>query len=308
MITLTAILSLASAPLTAGPTFGLTKTGSFDSLAFDAGNHRVLAAHSGGKSLAVLDTVTGKVQEVETGEINGIAISTALNRYFVAGGDQELVVVDRKTLKVVGRTPLKGPGDLLVLDTKRNHVLVGHDDGTDLWAFDASSLKPVGTVAIEEAPEFVEYDRAADRIYQNIKSTDHLLVIDPAALKTVATWNTAPMKSPHGLALDLKAHKAYSVGRNGKLAVLDLKTGKVLKAIDVVAGVDQIAIDLGLGRVYCPGKGTMTVVSTKDGSVLGEVPLPNGARNIAVDPATHTVWMAQNDDQGSRLMSFKPGR
>ena len=53
-------------------------------------------------------------------------------------------------------------------------------------------------VEFEEAPEFLEYDKGTDKIYLNIKSTDHLQVIDPETRKVVSTWSTAPMKSPHG--------------------------------------------------------------------------------------------------------------
>lgn len=308
MTTFLAFLALAPAPLVAGKSIDLPKKGGFDSLAFDADAHRLLAAHSGANTLTVLDTKTGKVIELETGSVNGIGISKKHDRYFVAGGDKEVVAVDRKTLKIVGRVPVSGPADLVAVDTRHDQVFVAHDDGTELWAFDAATLKPVATVTVEEAPEFFEYDPAADRIFLNIKSTDHLQAISPTAHSVVATWDTAPMKSPHGLALDLKAHRAYSAGRNGKLVVLDLTTGKVLKSIDVAPGIDQIGYDAGLGRVYCPGSGKMTVVSTATDSVIGEIALPKGTRNIAVDPATHTVWMAFNDDAGSRLLSFRAVR
>lgn len=95
------------------------------------------------------------------------------------------------------------------------------------------------------------------------------------------------MKSPHGLALDPKARRAYSAGRNGKLVVLDLATGKVVKALDVTTSVDPSGYDPGLGRVYLPGGGKLTVISTATNSVIGEIALSKGARNICVDPTTH---------------------
>ena len=198
MTSLLALLALAPAPLVAGSTVDLPQKGGFDSLAFDADDHRVLAAHSGAGTLTVLDTRTGKVSEVETGSVNGIAVSKKLDRYFVAGGGKELVAVDRKTLKVVGRTPVSGPADLVAIDTRRDQVYVAHDDGTELWAFDAATLKPLAVVTTEEAPEFFEYDRSADRIFLNIKSTNHLQVISPATHAVVAIWETTPMRSPHG--------------------------------------------------------------------------------------------------------------
>lgn len=305
MITLIALLTLAPAPLVMDQTVALPKAGGFDAMTFDADNHRVLAAHSGAGTLAVLDTESGKVQEIETGSINGVAVSKKLDRYFVAGGNKELLAIDRKTLGIVGRVSLSGPADLVAVDTKRGQVVVCQDDGTEDWVFDGTTLASVGTIAIEEAPEFLEYDKNTDRIYQNIKSTDHLQVIDPEARKVVATWKTAPMKSPHGLALDKKAGRAYAAGKNGKLVVLDMATGKVLTSVNIPEGTDGIAIDAKLGRVYCPGKGKMTVVSTADNSVIGQIDLPAGTKNIAVDTATHTVWVNVSDAKGARLVSFK---
>lgn len=300
-----ALVLFPSAPLVLDRTVELPKPGAFDAMAFDADNHRVLAAHSGANTLAVLDTESGKVTEIETGSINGIAISKKLDRYFVAGGNQQLVAIDRKTLGIVGKVSLTGPADLVAVDTKRGNVIVCHDDGTEDWVFNASTLALVGTIAIEEAPEFLEYDKNTDRIYQNIKSTDHLQVIDPETRKVVATWATEPMKSPHGLVLDKKAGRAYAAGKNGKLVTLDMATGKVLKSTDIAQGTDGIGIDTKLGWIYCPGKGKMTVVSTADGSVVGEVDLPAGAKNLAVDSTTHTVWVNVSDAKGARLVSYK---
>lgn len=201
MTTLIALIALAPAPLVMDKAVDLPKKGGFDAMAFDTENHRILASHSGAGTLAVLDTQTGGVQEIETGPINGIAVAKKLDRYFAAGEGKELVAIDRKSLKVVGRAPLTGPADIVAVDTTRGQVVVAHDDGTENWIFDGASLKLLGIVAVEEAPEFIEYDKTADRIYENIKSTDHLQVIDPATRKVVSTWDTAPMKSPHGLVL-----------------------------------------------------------------------------------------------------------
>ncbi len=306
MTTLLAFLALVPAPLVADKTVELPKAGGFDAMAFDAENHRVLAAHTGAGTLAVLDTDSGKVDEIVTGAINGVAVSKKLDRYFVAGANNTLVAIDRKTLQVAGRAPLTGPADIVAVDTKRGQVYVAHDDGTEDWVFDGATLKLVGTVVVEEAPEFIEYDKTTDRIYENIKSSNHLQVIDPETRKVVATWDTAPMTSPHGLALDKKAGRAYAAGKNGKLVVFDMATGKVVNTAAIAPGGDGIGIDPKLGRVYCPGKGKLTVISTADASVVGEIDLPAGSKNLAVDTATHTVWVNVSDAKGARLISFKP--
>lgn len=100
----------------------------------------------------MFDTETGSVQEIETGAVNGIAVSKKNDRYFAAGWNKEVIAIDRKTLKVVVRVPVSGAADLVAVDTKRGQVYVAHDDGTEDWVFDGATLKLVGTVAVEEAP------------------------------------------------------------------------------------------------------------------------------------------------------------
>src|SRR5438128_1297333 len=82
-------------------------------------------------------------------------------------------------------------------------------------------------ILIPEGPEYVIYDPASDRIFQNIKSNDSLLVIDPASNTIQQRWKTAPARKPHGLAIDSDTKRLFCAGQNGKLAVIDATSGKV---------------------------------------------------------------------------------
>jgi hypothetical protein len=307
MIAILASIAIFQAPLLPGKTYDCPRPGSFDVIAFDAKYHRLLAAHPGAKTLTVLDTETGQIQDLETGAVNGVVVAGKANRIFAAGPGQQLVAIDRETLKVVSTAKLTGPGDVLAWDSKRGQVYVSHDDGAEDWVFDATTFQPVGTVKIEEAPEFVEYDSTTDRVYQNIKSTNHLQVIDPSTRAVVATWDTAPMTSPHGLVLDKKNGRAYSAGRNGKLVTVDLASGKVLSAVEVAPGTDQIAADIKFGRLYSPGKGHLTVldISGDTPKLMGDIAIPAGAHSVAVDPNSHDVWIAYGDASSAHILQLK---
>jgi hypothetical protein len=71
----------------------------------------------------------------------------------------------------------------------------------------------------------VIYDPASDRIFQNIKSNDSLLVIDPGSNTVRQHWKTTPAKKPHGLAIDSATKRLFCAGQNGKLAVIDATSG-----------------------------------------------------------------------------------
>lgn len=271
--------------------------------------HHVFATHTEAKTLAVLDTTTGKFQEIETGVVNGVQVSSKFSKIFTAGAGGKLLSLDRESLKVTGTVELGGPGDDLVVDTKRGQIYVCHDDGTEDWVFDAATLKSLGSVKIEEAPEYVEYDATTDKLYQNIKSTNHLQVIDPETKKVVSSWDTAPMTSPHGLALDRKLGRAFSAGKNGKLCIFDIVAGKLLTTVDIAPGTDQIAIDTKLHRVYCPGSGKLSVVeySADGGKNIGDVEIPKGVHTLAVDTKTHDVWVCYGDKSSAHFAQFKAG-
>ena len=179
--------------------------GGFDYLQVDEANRRLLANHTGNNTLDVFDADTGKLlKHIATGKAQGVAIDSKAGKYFVSvSAQKKMVVIDSKTLAKTGELALGGPGDSICFDPKRGEVYIGHDDATDLWVINGATEKLVATIKIAEGPEYVLYDPATDRVFQNIKSNDTLLVIDPATHTVKETWPTAPAKHPHGLALDV---------------------------------------------------------------------------------------------------------
>ncbi len=171
----------------------------------DAPRHRLLASHPGKNTLVVMDLKTNALQQLPTGvEINGIAVDEADNKLFTAGGGQKVVVFNNTTLQKTGEIALTGPGDDIVLDPKTDMLYICHDDGAEDWVINAKDNTLAGTVAIAGAPEYVAYDPGMDRLYQNIKPANVMQVINPPTNTVEATWPTAPMISPHGLAIDSK--------------------------------------------------------------------------------------------------------
>jgi YVTN family beta-propeller protein len=285
--------------------------GGFDYLQVDEANRRLLANHTGNNTLDVFDADTGKlIKHIATGKAQGVAIDPVAGKYFVSvSREKKLVIIDSKTLEKTGEVALGGPGDSLVFNPKNHCVYVGHDDATDLWVIDTHAEKITATIPIAEGPEYVLYDDESDRVFQNIKSNDTLLVIDPAANKVTETWSTAPAKHPHGLAFNPKTHRLFCAGQNGKLAVMDSKSGKVLGTADIVNGVDQIAFDPGKNRIYCASSGGQVSVleETADGAKnIGNVKTAPGAKTITFDPKTHAVWIAYADKEAAYVRKLVP--
>ena len=189
---------------------------------------------------------------------------------------------------------------------------MGHDDAKELWAVDVKAGKIAATIAIGAGPEYVIYDAAGDRLFQNIKSDDTVLVIAPGTNAVTATWSTKPAKSPHGLAFEAATKRLFVAGTNGELAILDATSGKVTGSVKIATGIDQIAFDAGLRRVYCASRsGVISVVQVTDegATSLGDVKTAPGAKTLAVDPGSHSVWTAYADATGAHVLKLDvPGR
>ena len=287
--------------------------GGFDYMQIDPVKHRLYASHPGKTTLVVLDLTTNAVQQLPTDtKINGIAVDEADNKLFTAGGGGKVVVFDNKTLAKTAEITLSGPGDDIVLDPKTDRLIVCHDDAAEDWVFDAKTNALITSVPVAGAPEYVMYDAGTDRIYQNIKPANVLQVINPATNAVEASWPTAPMTSPHGMAINFKTHHILSAGQ-GKVVLLDENTGKVLSSVSIAPGyVDQIAFDAGTQRLYCAcgDAGVISVVQeTGDGvTLLGNVVTHPKSHTLQVDPATHAVWISYTDPTGSYLQEYLPGK
>jgi DNA-binding beta-propeller fold protein YncE len=284
--------------------------GAYDWMVVDAPMRHLLAAHKGVKTLAVLDLDSeAMLPAVQTGETQGIAVAEKEGKIFVGDAlEQKIVILDRKSLQKTGEIKVTGPVDAMTYEPNTGMIYAGHDDGTELWVIDAKSERIVTAIKIPGAPEWVEYDPASDRIYQNIKEGDTVQVIDPASNTIESVWSTAPATGPHGLAIDGKRQRLFTAGKNGKLVLIDMKTGKSIATADIGKGVDQIAFDPNAQRIYCACTGVISVVEeTKDGlNSLGNVTAPKGAHTLAIDPKTHAVWVSYNDDKESYLQKFTP--
>lgn len=313
-----AILLLAgSSTLHAGPPLLVPEppikvpdsAGGFDFLKIDESKNRLLANHTGNNSLDVFDLTDGKLlKHIPTGKAQDVAVDTGCGTYLVGvSKEQKVVVVDATRLEVIHEIPLDGPADAIAFNPKKHELYVGHDDGRDLWVIDTHENKVTGTITIEEAPEVVIYDSASDRVFQNIKSDATVLAIDPGTHLIQAKWSTAPAAAPHGLVCNPATQHLFCAGTNGKLAVLDGRTGENSGSVDIAKGVDQIAFDPTTQRVYSAcGSGKICIAQDSPTGVesLGEIDSAPGAKSIAYDAKAHAVWVAYANDKGSYIQRF----
>jgi DNA-binding beta-propeller fold protein YncE len=83
------------------------------------------------------------------------------------------------------------------------------------------------------------------------------------------------------------------------MAVMDADTGKIVATPPIGNGIDATAFDPGAGLVFnsC-GDGTLSVIhedSPDQYTVVENASTHSGARTMALDPATHHVYLAIAD-------------
>jgi DNA-binding beta-propeller fold protein YncE len=301
--------------LIASPPIVVPRTpGEFDYMTVDGDYRRLLVAHSSADQLAIVDVDAGSVlAAVDLGRNTGgagVAVDVRDGKYFVGTQADRVVDINRKNMVLQQYITLPGPVDAIAFDTKNDTLYADEDNGSHVWAINGKSDKVVATIALPGASEYVDYDPVSNRIFQNIKPAPSSVVAIDTGSNTVAEhWPVAPAENVHGLAIDGASGRIFTAGANGKLAVLDIKTGSVITTVDIPSRVDQIAFDPATKRVYCPsGAGVLTVVQETDvgASVLDTITIPRHAHTIAVDPKTHDVWISYGAPDADYVEKLTP--
>ncbi|HEV7402000.1 MAG TPA: hypothetical protein VGO11_03705 [Chthoniobacteraceae bacterium] len=301
----------AAGLLTPAPPVKVTGTkGKFDFIAIDAERRRLLAAHTGNGSLDIIDLDRSElIKSIPAGAAQDCAVDLKGQRYLVSvSKPPQLAIVDAETLAVTGTVPLAGPADLLAIHPISGRAYVDHDDGKHVWVIDPTHKQIAATVELAtDSPEDLAFDAAGERLFQAMKTASTMTVIDVATNQVTATWPTAPAAAPHGIALIPEAGAIAIAGGNGKVVLMSQKDGTILGSDEIPLRVDQIAYDGELHRLYCASAlGKLTIFAVESGHLLkvDEVATTAGARSVAIDPKTHTVWIAYAKGEESFVQAF----
>lgn len=267
----------------------------WDYLKFDGSTNHLFISR--GDHVAVVDLESGKVVADIGGMqgIHGIVLAPEFNRGFVTDGRAAKVwIFDLKTLQVTGSAASEPDADGEVYDPASKRVFTMNGDSKSSTVIDAATGKVLGRIDLGGGPEFPVAD-GQGHIYANIETTSEIVEIDANTMKITNRWPLAPAESPSGLAIDAKNRILFSGCRNKMMAIVSADTGKVIATVPIGQGVDATRFDPGTGDAFASnGDGTLTVIhedSPTSFSVVENVKTERGARTMALDPATHRVFL-----------------
>ena len=273
--------------------------GAWDYLALEPSGGRLFVSR--GDRVDVVETVSGRRSGtiLNTAGVHGIAFAPELKRGYTSnGGANSVTAFALDTLHVIQESPVSGKNpDAILYEPRAQHVFTANGDSNDIDVLDPSTLQVLASIALPGPPEFMATD-AAGTVFVNIRTdTGKLVAIDARTLKIKATWALSGCADPTGLAVDSANHRLFSVCRNQIMAVTDSLSGRQIARIAIGDGPDAAAYDRDLGFVFSSNgaDGTMTVIhqETPDQyKVIATVQTQKNARTLALDPATHRVFLA----------------
>ena len=274
-------------------------TGGWDYLALEASGARLFISRS--DRVDVVETVSGKPvgSIAHTSGVHGIAFAPSLSRGFTSNGRSDTVsVFELDSLRMIQEVPVSGKKpDAILYEPRYNHLITANGGSANLSVLDAGTLQIAATVPLPGPPEFMATD-AAGMVYVNIETdAGKLAVVDAKSMTVKATWPLPGCQNPTGLALDVSHHRLFSVCANQVMAVTDSVSGRQVARVVIGSGPDAAVFDSDLGLVFSSNgqDGTLTVIqeeSPDEYRVVATVTTEVSARTMALDPATHRIFLA----------------
>ena len=306
--------------------FAVGEDGRWDYVTVDPAAKRLYVPRT--NRVLVIDTDSGKTiataakHKPDGGGIHGVALATDLGRGYTSDGkDNTVTLFDLKSFETLGTLNVGKNPDGILFDAFSKQVFTfngkSHDASVFPAAIDPAKPSPITTIDLGGKPETPVTD-AKGTIFVNIEDKNEIARIDTNTLKVTAHWSIAPGEEPTGLAFDVEHHRLFATCGNNMMVVLDSQTGKIIATVPVGMGTDAAGFDPALGLAFSSnGEGTLTVVhedSPDKFSVVQTVATQKGARTMALDPVTHTIYLPTSkfaplppDAEGKKRPDSVPG-
>lgn len=302
--------STADAPLRVVADVPLLGSASrFDYQSLEPGSGRLFISHMGAGQLVVFDVRAGRV----IGNLDGfptvtgvLAVPSEHRAYASATGDHAVVVVDDSTLQIVTRVPGPRFPDGIAYAPEQRRVFVSDESGRRDFVIDATTNSVVAQIELGGEAGNTQYDPGSRCVIVAVQTANQLAMIDPATAAIVRriTLDDA-VRYPHGVYIDAPHRLAFIAGQeSATLGVLDLRTLELRQVLPIGSDPDVLAFDPALGRLYVAAEsGVVAVFEERDGSLvqLGWYRAPK-AHSVAVDPATHRVYLPLADVSGHPVL------
>lgn len=283
----------------------------FDYQSFDATTGRLWMNHMNAGETLVFAADSAKLLGVITGlpRATGVLAVPSLHKTFVsAAGAHELITIDDRTLKIVGREGgIQFPDGIAYAPGigVGGKIFVSDESGGADVVIDASTDKKRSTIPLGGEAGNTHYDSASHCVLVAVQTTNELVAIDPVSEKIVQRYPLPGSEHPHGFTMDQPGRLLFmSAEGNAKLLVIDMTTMKVIGTYPVGDTPDVLAWDPAWRRLYVASEGGVLSTFWADSMTLkpvGEYRAPH-AHTVGLDERTHRIYLPLQDIGGHPVL------
>jgi len=239
-------------------------SGDFDHFAVDYDRNRLLLAAEDHGSLEVFDLQTSAHLSTIPGFGNPHSILVRKGSPTVLITDSEkqgATLRDATTYTKKSSVALTPGSDTSKYDASANvlYIVTGGKD-VDMKTANLEAVNPdtgakLGMITFpDNHVEAMAFVPEDPRLFINLTQTNKLAVVDRKTLKVLNTWPVPPAKQNAMVAFDPTQHRLYVVCRDpGTVVVMNSDTGAVVGSLPAPLRSDEVQYDSATHRLYVPG-------------------------------------------------------
>ena len=299
--------------------------GRIDHMDVDVKGKRLFVSGLENGSVEVVDLQASRWTKSIAGFLKpqGIAYVPALNKLFVASGDDGMVRVFRgDTLELLDSIKLELGPNRVAYDAAKQVLYVGYggkDAGKDfgeVGAIDVRTDKKIFDVQVAAHPSELLLDKAGDTLFVFVSVVSKIQVVDIAKREVRVTWPVSSQR-PGDAALDEASARLF-IGTHTppEMIAMDAKTGKEVAHLPTTDGMDGVYFDAARKRVYISGGrgedvGSVYVYQQKGPDsfeIAGKIPTRPGAGTSFWSPELNRYYVAApaNGQQPAAILVYEP--
>jgi YVTN family beta-propeller protein len=284
------------------------KPARFDYQSFDATAGILWIAHMGAGELLAFDVrsrqVVARVPHMPG--VTGVRVVPSIQRVFASlSAAHEVAVLDPRDGRVLARVPAGRFPDGLAYAPPAKKLFVSDEHGRQEVVIDVPSSTAERPVQLGGEAGNTQYDSIGNRVWVAVQTRNELVAIDPLSDSVVLRVPVPGIEHPHGFHVDPEGRFIYVTGEeNGRVGVLDLGTTRVVHTYPVGEEPDVLAMDPARRRLFVAAESGVISAFDVRGDSLVALPSYHAPRahSVAVDPATHLVYVPLENVAGKPVL------
>ena len=270
--------------------------GGWDYVQVDPETHRVYVAH--GDVVTEIDPLHGDAVRSFGAIMKAhavVPIPGGTTLLVTSGRDDSVRLFDLRDGSERAKIAVGSDPDAAFYDAAGQRAVVMNAKAGTVSLIDVTTAKVTGTIVLKPGLEFGVLG-ANDTLYVNNEDENEIETANLATAKTGRAIALPGCTGPTGLGFDAKTGYLLSACANGKAALVDTKTGKLMRLISIGLGPDAVIMDTArrLAFIPCGKDGVLSVIPLDAGEgapVARTIKTEIGARTGALDPSSGTLYL-----------------